>query len=182
MSKVAKKLIKASGSQLISRLVLMFIAMAMMPFIIKHLGERHFGIWVLAGTISGYYGLLDLGLMQAVSRFVSRELGREDPGQANGYIATAFYAFCIVGAIALIISMGLYFLLPPLGGNAEDTAIIRMAIGLTGIGVAFSLIGRVFDGTLVAHMRHDLYSLVMVIITLLRSALIIAVLLQEKES
>ena len=36
--------------------------------------------------------------------------GREDPGQANGYIATAFYAFCI-GAIALIISMGLYFLL-----------------------------------------------------------------------
>jgi O-antigen/teichoic acid export membrane protein len=48
------------------------ISFFMMPFLVRNLGDRMYGIWTLVGSVLGYYGLIDIGLSSAVVRFISR--------------------------------------------------------------------------------------------------------------
>ena len=105
MSKIGKALVRGATARLTAQFVASFIGLALLPFIIESLGKRLFGAWILVGTMIGYYGLLDLGLASAVSRFVSRELGRGDKEEANRYIAAAFYVFCVCGFVILLLGI-----------------------------------------------------------------------------
>src|SRR5688572_24904937 len=33
------------------------------PFLIHRLGDERYGVWTLIGTVTGYYGLLDVGVL-----------------------------------------------------------------------------------------------------------------------
>ena len=48
------------------------VSIVMMPFIVRMLGDRMYGLWILVATFVGYYGLADLGLSSAVNRFMAR--------------------------------------------------------------------------------------------------------------
>jgi len=41
-------------------------------FIIHSIGDRWYGLWVIVGTLMGYYGLLDFGLASASQRFITK--------------------------------------------------------------------------------------------------------------
>ena len=53
------------------------------PYIITHLGKTGFGIWTLVGSIIGYYGVLDLGVSSAITRYVARYAGLKDYNALN---------------------------------------------------------------------------------------------------
>jgi hypothetical protein len=41
------------------------------PFVVEHLGATRYGVWSLLAGLVGYLGLLDLGIRQAVNRYVA---------------------------------------------------------------------------------------------------------------
>ena len=41
-------------------------AFLVMPFLIHQLGESSYGTWVLIGSLSSYFGMLDLGVRGSV--------------------------------------------------------------------------------------------------------------------
>ena len=93
MSKTGRALLKGGGFRLASLGISLVLQMAMLPFILRHLGPHLYGIWAVVGAATGYYGLLDLGVSSAITRFVAREIGRKNYTAAAEYIAASKRVF-----------------------------------------------------------------------------------------
>ena len=172
MSRTGQTLMRGATVRLGSLGISLGLQMAMLPFILHHLGDHLYGVWVVIGTLSSYYGLLDLGLSSAVTRFVSRELGRGDHAAASNYAAAGCRVFCLLGGFVILLSV-----LVAIGGSqlihqAEDRRLFCWIALIVGCGLGLSFPTRAFDGVLVAHLRFDLLAVVRVVFSLVRAGLI----------
>ncbi|HDZ21048.1 hypothetical protein LCGC14_0239270 [marine sediment metagenome] len=83
-----------------ANLVVMFF---LFPFIINTLGQLNYGIWCLLVAVTGYMGLLDIGIRASTGRYVIFHTGRDEHDDVNETIQTAMGFFTtMVGGLALI--------------------------------------------------------------------------------
>jgi O-antigen/teichoic acid export membrane protein len=94
-----------------SLLVHIMVGFFLTPFIISHLGQNGYGIWTLVGSFIGYYGLLNLGVGSAITRYIARYSAQNDIKNLNDVANTALAMFCVTGLLAVIIS---FFVAEPL--------------------------------------------------------------------
>src|SRR5215472_14291131 len=111
MSRSAAKLL-ASGSALRAANLAgqIVVAFFLTPFVIHRLGDRMYGLWVLVGTFIGYYGLLDLGLGNAITRYVARALGKGDREECGTVFSTALQLYICLGVVVVALSAVFAFL------------------------------------------------------------------------
>lgn len=62
------------------------------PFFLQRLGQHDLGLWLVAGQLLGYLGLLDLGVIALLPREVAAASGQRDPGLQQTGIATVVSA------------------------------------------------------------------------------------------
>src|SRR5215813_6082742 len=67
-ARVARSVVSNWTTYLISGAVSFFLS----PFIVRHLGNSAYGVWVLLVAMTGYLGFLDLGIRGAVTRYVAK--------------------------------------------------------------------------------------------------------------
>jgi len=146
------------------------------PFLIRSLGDAGYGAWVLVGSISSYFWLLDFGLGSSVTKFVSElhATGRRE--KLNAVVATSGALLGLVGLVSLVGSIvvaeladSLFLLTPEL---APD---VRAMIYLTGITLLVSFPLGVFGAVLRGYQRYDLLNLVVVVSTVANAALSVLV-------
>ena len=68
----ARYLLRSSIARTVFAIAQVVIAFFMMPYLVRTLGERWYGIWVVISGLVGNYYLLDLGLAMSVTRFIAR--------------------------------------------------------------------------------------------------------------
>jgi len=81
------------------------IGFLLTPYLIAHLGKGNYGIWVLVGSLLGYYGLLRLGVGAGIMRYVPFHLGRDDSRSTSEIVSTGLAIFLLVGLVILGISL-----------------------------------------------------------------------------
>lgn len=141
------------GSYIFEMAVTFFLA----PFIVRHLGNTSYGVWTLIVSLTGYLGLLDLGVRGAVTRYVARFHATGEHQESSRVATSALFIFGAAGALAMLAASILsvaapsIFHLPP-----EYRTAARLVLMLTGINVAVSLISGIFGGVLVGLQRFDL--------------------------
>ncbi len=170
-----KRVLFGAVASLSSLIVSLLISMILMPIIVESLGDRLFGAWIMVGTFLGYYGLLDLGISKAVSRFVSRMLGQENQAEANAYFTTSLYILFCAALCILIITIVIALCAHLITSSPEESVLFQRVIFVTGISLAISFPSRSFQGVLMAHLRHDIIGICDTIIALLRGALILSI-------
>src|SRR4051812_10986715 len=85
------RLLKNIGANWFGLITIVLVGVFLTPFILHRLGPAPFGLWVLITTLTGYYGVLDLGIRNAVLRHAARfRVGAED--EAAAIISTAFFS------------------------------------------------------------------------------------------
>jgi O-antigen/teichoic acid export membrane protein len=131
------------------------------PFILHRLGDAAYGVWVLAISVVGYLGLMDLGLQSSVLRFVSKGHTTGDHEGSSEAISAALWVRLQIGAVCLVLSVGLaaifplWFKVPP--ALASDARKAILLIGLTTvIGMTFGVASAVLS----ALNRYDLQNYV----------------------
>src|SRR5258708_37438775 len=72
------------------------------PFILHRLGDAAYGIWVLIFSITGYYGLFDLGIRSSLVRYVARAKASGDLNYASKIINTSLFTYSCLGAFGLM--------------------------------------------------------------------------------
>src|SRR6266581_2800010 len=153
------------------------ISVLLTPILIHRLGDFHYGMWILAGSVLEYYGLLDMGMRTAMFRYVSRSKGANDRSAMNEiFVSTLAFTF-IVGLCILIVSVSLAGVLPgffKLAGAARHT--FEWLVLLLGISVAVTFPSRMLGAYLNGLGRFDLYNLTAVVTGVLRAVLIVAML------
>ncbi|MDR0871407.1 MAG: hypothetical protein LBN39_11510, partial [Planctomycetaceae bacterium] len=131
--------------------------MFMTPFLLRSLGDRQMGMWILVGSFTGFYGLLDFGVTSAVSRYLTLAFTKNDTKACNSYASIGFFIFLIMGTIAafiaFLIAVGNYFTYRK---TVDDIGLLALVIIVLGINFMLDFPLRVFSGIITGCLRHDL--------------------------
>jgi O-antigen/teichoic acid export membrane protein len=107
--------------------------------------------------LTGYLGLLNLGVRGAVTRYVARFHMEANHGEASAVTSCALVIFVIAGILAIVLSLVLSALVVPIFRVSHDYQFAaRVVVILAGLNIAVSLVTGVFGGVLTALHRFDL--------------------------
>jgi O-antigen/teichoic acid export membrane protein len=147
------------------------------PFVVRHLGNTAYGVWVLLVALVGYLGYLDLGVRGAVTRYVARFRSAADHAAAGRIASAAFTAFTLTGGVAIVVSSVLAALAArAFHVPAELQGVARAVLVLGGWNVAASLISGVFGGIVIGLQRFDYGNAVEIVTQGVRAGAIVAAL------
>jgi O-antigen/teichoic acid export membrane protein len=179
MLNFAGKVIRGSTLRAFYFIATVVVSFVLTPVILRYLGDRMYGFWSLVVVIIGYYGLLDLGLSTAVSRFVSRALGARNDEDLYNIYNTAFMFFSIIGLVVILVTAIIIIFTPFLNLNiaSDDMILFKRVILVMGLDVAFSFPVRLFRGVLYSQLHYDIMSGLALLTLVLRTPLIVIVLM-----
>ncbi len=150
------------------------VGLFLSPFILHRLGDSAFGVWVLTFSITGYYGLFDLGIRSSIVRYVSKHLATGSNEDLAKLINTALFGYGCVGVVSLAVTgiMSTYvntlFKIPP-----EFRSSAHLLVWMVGASVALGFPLGVVGGFLEGLQRFDVLNISTVVQTLLRALLIV---------
>jgi O-antigen/teichoic acid export membrane protein len=141
------------------------------PFVVHHLGNLTYGVWVIIMSLVSYMNLLDLGLRGAVTRFVSKGTAQGNDDEASKAVSGALWirlwisVAIIAAGVCASTAFNHVFTVP-----VELQQAARVAVLITAVTVAINLWCGVFGGVLIALHRYDLTSSVLILQTCVRAA------------
>lgn len=127
------------------------LGVLVLPYNVHHLGVSAYGVWMLATSITAYFGVLDLGYGGAVVRFVAEYRARRDARALNEILSTVFHVYAAIGLVCYLAAIVAALLLPYLFNlDAQQAHIARLVLLITSAQVAlyfpFSVYGGVING------------------------------------
>ena len=182
MKKVDKvALFKNVGSSWFALGVNVLAGIFLSPYILHHLGDEAFGLWVLIFSVTGYYGLFDLGIRSSIIRYVAKYSSVAQNDELNRLINTALASYSAIGTVALLITIILSFYVGSIfritGGSLE---IARWLFLMVGASVALSFPLGVFGGILEGLQRFYVLNITSIGSTMVRALLIVIALRQGR--
>src|ERR1700675_4555841 len=72
------------------------------PFILHHLGDEAFGLWLLIFSLTGYYGIFDFGIRSSLVRYVSKFRATGDKDELGQLINTSLFTYTCIGLMLVI--------------------------------------------------------------------------------
>src|SRR4051812_48665707 len=150
----------------------MLVGFAVLPFLVLHLGQTTYGLWIVIASLSNYFGMLDLGVRGAVGRNIAYARANGDQAGVNAVLSTALAVLCVAGAIAgaaMLAVAPVFFRVVDVAPALVPDA--RTALLLIGLALALNLPLSLFDATLWAYQRFDLLNAIDIPAALVRAGL-----------
>ncbi len=133
------------------------IALLLVPFLLKRLGQDGYGLVGLLGVIMGFASVADLGLSTALGRELAERKTRND---IRGFHETASTALLLYVILSIIVASAFFLLAPWLadtfkipGHFRADAIFLIRTCGVASI--ILSCISPVFSAGLASFMRFD---------------------------
>lgn len=148
------------------------------PFIINHIGKTGYGIWTLIASLIGYYGLVNLGVRSAITRYVALYAGQGNRNKLNTTASTAMAMFGSTCTVVIVVS----FLIAPMLAEffkipTEHFDEFKYMVWLLGIATGLSFPSSVFSAIIIAHERFVPRNYVIIATTLIRAGLVVCLLI-----
>jgi O-antigen/teichoic acid export membrane protein len=87
--------------------VAIIISFFLSPFVVHHLGNVTYGVWILANSSIAYMALLDLGMRGAVTHFVAKHHALGEHLESTRAVSVALGFRLLIGLIVMIASLAL---------------------------------------------------------------------------
>ncbi|NLW85649.1 MAG: oligosaccharide flippase family protein [Planctomycetes bacterium] len=128
----------------------------------RALGDERFGVWSLVLSVTGYLGMVDMGLRPALYRYYNWHLGRKQYDEVAKVLSTSL-AFFIMMTIVLffagsILAVFFHRIFPKI--SLELLSEVRLTVVLAACTLGITSIGAVFNSLLDSHERYDLRNIV----------------------
>ncbi len=134
----------------------MVIGLLMLPFNLHHLGKEAYGLWMLTGSVTIHFSILDMGYGGALVKFMAQYRAHRNARALNEIASTLFFVFAAVGLLAYLVAIGLAFNLDHIfkidAAQAQTGKWILLIIGLN---VALNFPFSVFGGVISGFQRYD---------------------------
>ncbi len=171
-----RQLLRNIGSNWLGYFVTVTIGFFLAPFVVHRLGDTQYGIWTLVLSLTGYFGLLDLGIRSSVGRFVARYISLDDSSKVNEIVSSAMFILSGGSALGLIAILGLQYFFDGFRIDPSFAGPARAALFIAGLNVVIALPLGVFSSVLVALERFDVITAISVAGALTRASLVICLL------
>jgi O-antigen/teichoic acid export membrane protein len=164
------------GSNWAVTLVTVVALYLLTPFTIHALGEASYGTWNLITAMTGYLGLLVLGVPMASVRSFAHHVADGDTRKLNEAIGSAAGLYLLLGGIALVAGTGLYVFFSFYNIPTALSADAHWAFILMVLFVALGFIGLLPEGVLAAQSDFVPRNVVRLCAVLLRLGLTLGLL------
>ncbi len=168
----AFKIFKGSAFRAISFTINLLLLFFLMPYIVKTLGDRLYGLWALAASFTTYYYLFDPGITAAVNRFVANLIGKKREKENSVLITNSVFLFFFISAIGLVITAVLVYYLEFFVSH-DILFTCRILVTVIGLDVVVTLPLRPYLGVLRAYLDFDVLSILETIKIILRTVMIV---------
>lgn len=143
---------KNVGSNWLVSIVTMMAVYFLTPFTIHKLGDDGYGTWNLINAITGYLGLLVLGVPMASVRSFAQHTATNDRDKLNEAIASSTMLYLSLGAIALVAGGAMYlFFIHGYHIPAQWQHDGRVAFAIVVLFVSLGFVALLPQGILAAH-------------------------------
>lgn len=146
-----------------------------LPFLILRLGEATYGVWVVLGALTSYFGLLDLGVRSSVGRHVALYHAKNNPFGINRTVTSGILVLLFVGLLAgVVVFVGQPLFFRVFNVPPDRQADTTLALRLVAFQFTLFVLSTVFDATLWGLQRFDWLNAVDIPVALLRVGLTFA--------
>ena len=152
-----------------SILVSIVIALIYTPIMIRFLGQSEYGLYAMIGSLSAYLSIMDLGLGNAIVRYVARNRAvgdKESEAKLNGMF---LFLYSIIGILTIVIGMILYHTIENIFGaslssSEMEKAKIMIIIIIINFALSFPL--SIFGSIMQAYERFVVIKLIGIVRTI----------------
>ncbi|MBC8393735.1 MAG: oligosaccharide flippase family protein [Deltaproteobacteria bacterium] len=154
-----KKLFRNTIVGWVEMAILLLSALVIPPILITRLGKEGYGVWALAGQVTAYLAVLDLGVSSSVGRFVAKYSVVKDSANLARTINSAILLFLASSILVVLASLILRTVFSGYFNFSPTYYSIRKSLILWGgIGVALAFPLRIGMGVLEGfHHFHFIY-------------------------
>ncbi len=144
------------------------------PIILRYLGQSGYGIWIIFGSVIGYFSLFNLGMNAAVTKYTAEYRALNKQEALNKLISTTVVAFVFIGVLVILICLGLMPFISRIFNIQEDLLYVaRIAFLIMGLNTALMLLGRVFGNIIYGYQRVDIWKTFLIIHSITNALFII---------
>ncbi len=157
-----------------SMVVLFFLS----PFVIHTLGKVQYGIWSLLTVVTGYMGILDLGVRASTGRHITLYIGKEDHQRVEETIRTSLAFFSTIGIMIVAVGAVLGWIFPSVFSSvpSEYHGLVMVLLPVLALNMWLTTFRSVLASVLIAHDRFDLTNGVDLVMLATRTAATVIVL------
>jgi O-antigen/teichoic acid export membrane protein len=147
------------------------------PFMVRHLGDGNYGLWVTIFSVTGYFGLFDQGIRPSLVRYVSRDHTRSDLDGLSRTVSSALALYSVAGAVTLIATAVVAFMFTRwFHITPQQADVARATLLLAGASLAIGFPFGVFGATLSGLQRYDIANTIGIIVSVARAVAFVIVL------
>ena len=153
------------------------VAFLLTPYILRSLGEGRYGAWALVIGLTGYYGLIDLGISSGISQYLTRYLAENNVQRLNGTASTGMVALTVVGLVvffcSLVIGLNVtgVFQVP-----ADLRREVSLVVIITGLSAGLQFAFFTYSAVLTSIQRFDVSNAIGVVTRLVSAGITVLVL------
>ena len=150
------------------------------PFIIRTLGQAEYGVYKLVVAINAYLLLLDLGVGNAIIRYIAKYKVEKNRDKERQFLAVSTVFYLVIAVIAIIIGCFLIFAFPTVfakGLSGEEVKLGQTLLGITMLNSAVTLGTTVYNNILIAYEKFAVSRIVSIVQIIFRMFLTYVVLL-----
>jgi len=153
------------------------LSLALVPYLIRELGEGLYGLAAITASIVAIVGLFDLGFHKGISRQLAAAEAHNDYEEYDRLVSSGLVS---LGVISLVLTAAIIILADPLAHVLKiQTGLLPQAVlairVLGGISILEQFISPLFTGIITSKNRFDFINIANPIVSLIRSLLLLFV-------
>lgn len=149
------------------------------PLLIRTLGQAEYGVYKLSASITAYLLLLDLGVGNAIIRYISKYRVNKDTKGERDFFGVAIIFYSVIALICLAGGLVLVYLFPTIfstGLNGEEIVLGQKLLLFTIANAAVTLGTAVYTNVIIAYERFTISKGSSILQIILRMLLTVVVL------
>ena len=129
--------------------------LVMFPFVVNRLGDAAVGVWLLVGAVTGYMGLLELGIVPSLTQTIASALARNERWAVSRAASSAeALLISLAGASLLLLPLAPFLVqVLRIPDTLQVEALLAFRIALVGFALRMPL--AMFQAVLLGHQRQD---------------------------
>ena len=158
----------------------MLVGITYTPFLLRMLGQSEYGLYSIVYSVISYLTVMDMGFGNAIVIYTARYINQENKEKQDKLHGMFMAIYCVIGIIAAILGVILYFNVNLLFGNSMTSSEIfeaktMMLILTFNLAATFPL--SIFGNIIVAYEKFIVSKIIKIIQIILQPMLMIPLLL-----
>lgn len=149
------------------------------PYVIRSLGNQEYGLYTLIGAFVGYLSVLDLGLNNAIVRYVAQYRVQKDEKAQENFLATSLIIYCAIAVLLVVLGSLFYFNIDYFFSKSlsvEELYKAKIMLIILVFNIAFTLPGGAFTGICSGYEKFVFPRILSIIKVVIRTITLVCIL------